>query len=289
MVSELDILEDLTNHSPIILKFTFRIAPESIDYLVALLAELPFDAFEELDDGLVTAIHESQWNQEHQNFLDDLKESVPFLYSLERQEPKNWNEIWESEFKEIVIDDFCIIRAPFHAPSMNCNYEIVIEPRMAFGTGHHETTRLMIRSMRLIDFKEKKVLDFGSGSGVLAILAAKMGASSVCAIENDEQAFVNLKENIEFNRQQNIVGECKDHLLDFSDGSFDIVLANITRNVLIDHVEQLERILVREGILIVSGFLKKDLEVIVNTFIESGLEVGSRLEENDWIAHTFIK
>ncbi|MBK8506239.1 MAG: 50S ribosomal protein L11 methyltransferase [Saprospiraceae bacterium] len=229
---------------------------------------------------------------EYQEYIDSLQEVVPFICSIEQDEEKNWNALWEADFKEIVIDDFCIIRAPFHHPNSQFPFEIVIEPRMAFGTGHHETTRLMMRSMQMWSYSGKsdaKVLDFGSGSGVLAILAGKMGAAEISAIENDEHAFVNLKENINYNDQPIISAHCKDHLREVDVASLDLVLANITRNVLQEHASDLARILAKNGALIVSGFLKKDHEVIVDTFNELGLISMSFLEENDWIAQTFQK
>lgn len=160
---------------------------------------------------------------------------------------------------------------------------------MAFGTGHHETTRLMIRSMRDLEIAEKKVLDFGAGSGVLAILAAKMGASAVYALEKDDQAFINLEENVLFNQQKIITCLCKDHLMDFTPGSIDVVLANITRNVLVEHVSPLAAVLTAGGKLALSGFLKKDHEIILETFQDAGLHPIMFLEENDWIAQTFVK
>lgn len=230
------------------------------------------------------------WIPEYQDYLNSLKELVSFVYAVEKEEVKNWNALWEADFREIVIDHFCIIRAPFHRPAAEYEFEIIIEPRMAFGTGHHETTRLMMRSMQIWSRSGRpnaKVLDFGSGSGVLAILAAKMGASEITAIENDEHAFVNLKENIISNDQPAIVAHCKDNLLDTDSASVDLVLANITRNVLQEHAFELARILAKNGTLIVSGFLKKDHEVILDTFTEKGLTSVAFLEENDWIAHTF--
>ncbi len=232
---------------------------------------------------------ESDWTAETLQQIESLKEQVFFLYSFDREEEKNWNEIWESEFREIMIDDFCIIRAPFHEPSTYCLHDVVIEPRMAFGTGHHETTRLMIRSMQTLNLVGQMVLDFGTGSGILAILAAKMGATKVCAVENDEQAFVNLQENILYNNGHSIEAWCKGDLKDFSSGFFKIVLANITRNVLVEHAYDLARILEKEGFLVVSGFLGKDHANIIDTFLGQGLTEVGFMEENEWIAQTFQK
>ena len=238
---------------------------------------------------MITGIAESEWKQEYQDYLQNLSRELPFTYSIEKEVQKNWNAIWESEFREIQIDHFCLIRAPFHHSAGKFKYEIVIEPRMAFGTGHHETTRLMIRSMRDLAIAQKKVLDFGAGSGVLAILAAKMGASAAYALEKDDQAFINLEENVLFNHQEIITCLCKDHLMDFTPGSFDVVLANITRNVLVEHVSPLTAVLTAGGNLVLSGFLKKDHEIIVETFQNAGLHPMTFLEENDWIAQTFVK
>lgn len=232
---------------------------------------------------------ESDWSAETLQHIESLKEQVPFLYSFEREEEKNWNEIWESEFREIRIGDFCMIRAPFHEPVTGCLHDIVIEPRMAFGTGHHETTRLMIRSMQILNRLGQKVIDFGTGSGILAILAAKMGATKVFAVENDEHAFVNLQENILYNNGKCIEAWCKGDLKDFSLGFFNLVLANITRNVLMEHAYDLARILDKDGFLIVSGFLAKDHAIIIDTFVGQGLTEVGFIEENDWIAQTFQK
>lgn len=254
-----------------------------------MLSDLPFTAFEEVGDGVLTAMDEGDWSEEHLEFLNELMDQLPFGYSIEREEARNWNAIWESEFREIQIDDFCLIRAPFHDASARFRYEIVIEPRMAFGTGHHETTRLMIRGMKSLDISGKKVLDFGAGSGILAILAAKMDALAVHALECDEVAFVNLEENIVNNGQALISIQCSDHLMDFSSGYFDVVLANITRNVLVENADEIVRILAKEGKLIVSGFLARDHAIIVHTFEEAGLKSEGYLEENDWIANIFRK
>jgi len=277
------------NYSIIVRKLHFHTAPESVDYLIALLAELPFNAFEEVDDGVVTALPELSWNEDVRQYIESLKDQVPFTYTVETEKVRNWNAVWESKFREIIIGDFCSIRAPFHQPSASCRHDIIIEPRMAFGTGHHETTRLMIRSMETHTLTGTKVMDFGSGSGILAILAAKMGADEVWAVENDEQAFVNLKENILINEGDQIIAHCSDNLSDFKSEGFDFVLANITRNVLSDHAPELARILKKNGLLIISGFLGKDREILVNTFLAEGLKAISHLDENDWIAQTFQK
>lgn len=277
------------NCKTIILRFHFQTPPESVDYLIALLAGLPFTAFEEVHEGILTAMPESDWTAETLQQIESLKEQVFFLYSFDREEEKNWNEIWESEFREVIINNFCIIRAPFHEATTDFLYDIVIEPRMAFGTGHHETTRLMIRSMQILNLVGQKVLDFGTGSGILAILAAKMGATQVCAIENDEQAFVNLQENILYNDGQSIEAWCKGDLTDFRSGFYKLVLANITRNVLIEHAYDLVRILEKDGFMVVSGFLAKDHAIIIDTFLGQGLSDVSFMEENDWIVQTFQK
>ncbi|MCB0688370.1 MAG: 50S ribosomal protein L11 methyltransferase [Saprospiraceae bacterium] len=272
-----------------ILKFHFRTAPESVDFLIAMMIDLPFTAFEEVEEGFVTAVQEADWKVKDQEFIDQLQRNVHFNYSVVKEEPQNWNAIWESGFKEIIIDSFCTIRAPFHKTSAESTYEIVIEPRMAFGTGHHETTRLMVRSMQKISLIGKQALDFGSGSGILAILAVKMGANPVFAVESDEQAVVNLLENIRYNNTDEITARCNDQLVDFPTTIFDVVLANITRNVLMDHANELRRITKKNGTLTLSGFLSKDHDVILQTFKQADFEPIFFLEENDWIAQTFKK
>jgi len=272
----------------IILTFTFKVPRDQYDTLIAILSDLPFDAFEEQEESIVSAVSEKLWTKEAQLELDRLQSTFQFQYEKELGPVINWNAIWESKFREIIIDDFCRVRAPFHQSDAKVEYDIVIDPRMAFGTGHHETTRLMIQSMRKLNIGSGSFLDFGSGSGILAILARKMGAEKVDAIEIDEHACVNLRENVVTNMSPEIEVLCQGHLENQNDESFDVVLANITRNILLDHEKDLKRILKPGGFLVLSGFMEHDHQVVLDGFTDT-LQDHFFLQENEWIAQTFRK
>jgi ribosomal protein L11 methyltransferase len=208
---------------------------------------------------------------------------------MEELEDRNWNALWEASFQEIMIDQFCQIRAPFHPVRLDVDHSITIDPRMAFGTGHHETTRLVIRKMKVLTIKGKSVLDFGAGTGILAILAHKMGADQVIALESDTTAFSILEENILANDASAIRCSLKDSLVSQGIHQFDIVLANITRNVLLDHLAQIFRVLKLGGIGILSGFLASDRVLMKDAIEQLNGEIQLAEEENDWMALTFLK
>lgn len=255
--------------------------------LLGLLSDFAFEAFEETTDGLRTSLAHDLWSQGLENKMRALQSTYPFSVEAIVQEDQNWNEIWESSFSPISIGDFCTIRAPFHAPG-STSYEVLIEPRMAFGTGHHETTRLMIQSMERFLDRVDNVCDFGAGSGVLGILAHKVGASAVMLLESDPQAFVNMEENVQLN---DVEAECVcvNNLSGLSMESYSMVLANITRNILLEHGEDLAKVLFPSGVLILSGFLSKDLGAICDHFEKLSLRPCLTMVENEWIAQSFIK
>ena len=207
---------------------------------------------------------------------------IPFAIEVEELPDKNWNAVWEAGFSEIVIGDFCQIHAPFHKERTDVTHSIIIDPRMAFGTGHHETTRLVIKALQRLNVKEWSVLDFGSGTGVLAILAEKMGASEVIAVERDPMAFENLMENINVNQATQIRCVLSEKLDQFADTQFDLILANITRNVLIDNMSDIFRVMRLNSFVILSGFLKDDVGLMMDAVKKVGGEVISEYSENDW-------
>ncbi len=188
------------------LRFTFTTAPEYKDALLGLLSNFPFSAFEELDEGWSTGLAADAWNDQLECQLEELQARFPVLVGREHARSQNWNALWEASFAEVRVDGFCQIRAPFHPRRNDMPYEVIIRPQMAFGTGHHESTRLMIRLMKGLDLREKRVLDFGAGTGVLAILTEKMGAAEVVAIEKDGAAVENLQENLTLNNAQKVHG-----------------------------------------------------------------------------------
>ena len=274
------------NHNMV--EITFQTTDAGHDILLALLHTLTFDAFEEKTRGvIVTGIRDEDWGPSLQEQIDSFKAITSFTYVAESKPDQNWNAIWEASFREIKVDEFCVIRAPFHVPDGSFKYSIEIEPKMAFGTGHHETTRLMIRSMSHLDLRGKSVLDFGSGSGILAILAAKMGAARVVAIENDPVAMINLRENVGRNETDEVECILDDNLRDSQLEPVDLILANITRNVILDHLAEMVRMIHSNGLLIISGILESDTSLMVEQLEEADAQTIRKITENEWVSLTF--
>lgn len=258
------------------------------DILLALLHTLPFEAYEEKARGIiVTGIRDEDWGTALRDQIESLKTLASFEYKAESKPDQNWNAIWEASFREIKVDDFCVIRAPFHISDGSFKYSVEIEPKMAFGTGHHETTRLMIRSMSHLDLKGKSVLDFGSGSGILAILAAKMQATRVVAIENDAVAMINLRENVERNGTYEVECILDDNLQSTHLKPVDILMANITRNVILDHLADMVSKIHSKGLLIISGILESDALLMIQHVEKAGGCTIRQLTENEWVSLTF--
>jgi ribosomal protein L11 methyltransferase len=252
---------------------------ENPEVLIAVLSDFPFEGFQEFADRVEAYAEEMHWTSLEKVIRDRVKD-IAMIEWTESMPEKNWNKEWESSFQPVLIDDFCAIRASFHTPIDTCLHEIVIDPRMAFGTGHHETTALMIRMMRSVDFKGKSVLDLGCGTGILAILAAKIGAETVTAVDNDAEAVQNAIENAAVNHVQI---QCQygtvDHL---QSASFDVILANINRNVLLEIMPDLKRVLRPNGLLFLSGFLPEDETAIVDAADRVGLLKVSREQSGEW-------
>jgi len=270
-------------------QFSFRVVEDLRSAFLAALESLPFEAFEETHDGFVTALKTGQVDDGLLAMLAEIKEHIPFEYHTQVLQYENWNAIWEASFKEILIDDFCQIRAPFHTPNDAVSYQIVIEPRMAFGTGHHETTRLVIRALRYQALQQKTICDFGSGTGILAILTSKMGASEVIAIEHDPVAYENLTDNIGLNDTASIQTILAGDLDSIAPLSIDTLLVNITKNVILKHLASMASVLGHSGHLITSGFLHKDKNTIAGAARALGLMLVSSFEENDWSCLHFRK
>ena len=249
------------------------------EMVIAELAELNFYAFQEEENFLSAFIKEENFSEETLKRVCLIKN---FSYEKLIIADTNWNAKWECEFKPIIVDQFVAIRANFHKPVLNVKHEIIITPKMSFGTGHHATTFLMLKQMESINFKEKTVLDFGTGTGILAILAKKLGAKNVVAIDNDLWSIKNAEENI-------IANDCSDiELLQKDDpdhlGSFDIILANINLNVLTVHSLHLKNNLNPSAILLLSGFLLNDQTKIADTFVKLGLKIESMIEKEKWLS-----
>ncbi|MBS1916013.1 MAG: 50S ribosomal protein L11 methyltransferase [Bacteroidetes bacterium] len=248
------------------------------EILIAILSESGFEGFEEIDSILNAFIPEEKFNE------DNLKEILsPFAVKFSTQpiKQKNWNEEWEKSFQPVAIENFCAIRAVFHKPIPNIKHEIIITPKMSFGTGHHATTFLMIKAMEEIDFSNKSVLDFGTGTGVLSILAEKLGAAKILAIDIDEWSIENAKENTEVNHSSNIIIQKNDQIN--SSLKFDIILANINKLVILANLAKIRQQLVSRGVLIISGLLEQDAIEIKFEVQKHGFEEQRFLNKDGWI------
>ena len=257
-----------------------NISQEQKDILIAQLSLIGYDGFEEGTNYLNAFIQAASFNE------DELLNINPqFCFSKELIKAQNWNENWEKSFQPVEINKFCRVRANFHQPLTDFTYEIIITPKMSFGTGHHATTYLMIEFIKEIDIKNKLVLDFGTGTGILAILAEKMGAASVTALDNDEWSIKNAEENFFVNRCKSIMLR-KTDFIDTED-RFDIILANINKNVLLSNMAVLGQQLKPSGVLVLSGLLTGDRGDIEKEALKNGLNLQQVMEKNGWIALKF--
>ena len=255
------------------------------DIFIAFLSDLGYDSFHETDDGLRAYIKSDNFSVEQiDDILKNIQTDVSYSYKL--LENINWNAKWESDFKPVIIDKSCGIRASFHDP-LEVEYEIVITPKMSFGTGHHATTSGMMRAMMNINFSKKNVLDMGCGTSVLAILASKLGANHVTAIDIDEWAFTNSKENLLLNHIKNV--DVKQGASNLISGPYDVILANINRNVLIEDMFVYAKALSEDGILLLSGFYTHDLDIINQKANENMLKLESHASHDNWVTAKFLK
>ena len=260
------------------------------DLLINALGEIGFDTFEELDFGFKAYIPADDFNQQ---LLDETltayQDMFTFSYDITLIPQKNWNEVWESNFEPIEIGKQIFVRATFHQPRAEFKYEIVIDPKMAFGTGHHQTTSMMLQLMLENDFSGKKVLDMGCGTGILAIMAAKLGAAEIVAIDYDPVCYESTIENAHLNNTGSITAICGSKEVIPAE-TFDTILANINRNILLDQVERYSEVLKPGGEIYFSGFYESpDLEIITDEARKYGLKYISHKKDKDWVAAKFVK
>lgn len=255
-----------------------ELQPEQRDILIARLADAGYEGFEETENGLEAFIGKKEFDE---SLLHEIAFKYQFPYSKKNLAATNWNKVWESSFHPIVVDDFVAIRADFHKTITGTQHEIVITPKMSFGTGHHATTCMMIEQMREIDFIGKSVLDFGTGTGILAILAEKSGAASIAAFDNDEWSIRNAAENFEMNKCSKINLSLNPRIV--SRKKFDIILANINRNVILENFQSIYDHLKSTGILVISGFLKDDEETMIKSAEYFRLKCTKKLIRDNWI------
>ncbi len=256
---------------------------EKYDLIIAILSELlPFDSFEEKKDSLDAYLTVGIFPENIDADIKELAIQLDFSFSWDKLPDKNWNEEWESGFKPVYVDKFCQIRADFHNPQPGIKYDIVINPKMAFGTGHHETTFMMIKMMAGLSFSGKKILDYGCGTGILAILASKLNALEIDAVDIEKPAYENTIENAQINDVFNIRALLGDINAVLDEG-FDIILANINRNVILNSFETIRKKMKPNSILLISGILKQDEEIIMKAIQKNGFTIDSRLEKGEWM------
>ncbi len=275
------------------LEITFDIPSKEIyikDILSAELADLGFESFSDEADPFIGYIPQDSFDETKlADLLANFEYEKGISYSLKQAEDKDWNEEWEKNFfQPIVIGDKCVIHSTFHKDYPKVQYDIVIDPKMAFGTGHHATTSLMAKAILDIDVKNKSLLDMGCGTAILAILAALRGATPITGIDIDEWAYNNAIENIQLNHTEQITLKKGGAEL-LGDEMFDIILANINRNILLNDIKRYVKVLNSNGLLILSGFYESDIDAIEKECNQYGLEKLSYEKNNNWVAVRFIK
>lgn len=260
------------------------------DLLINSLSEIGYDTFEETENGFKAYIPSDNFSQDS---LDECLKAFEGIFTASYKvnfiPEKNWNEVWESNFSPLLIKGQCYVRATFHEAHPEYPYEIVVDPKMAFGTGHHQTTSLMMEYILEGDFNGRSVLDMGCGTGILGILASKRGADPILAIDYDSLCYDSTIENSRLNNSGNIKA-LKGSVEAIPGGSFNIILANINRNILLEQIERYSEVLVPEGLLFLSGFYENpDLEVLIEKTTKSGFTYMDHKKRDEWVAARFIK
>ena len=247
--------------------------------LIALFDYYHATGFEQTDEKLIAYFGEESFAK------DDIEKILKgYSFELNEVEEKNWNEEWERNFQPVIVEDFVAVRAHFHQPITGVQHEIVITPKMSFGTGHHATTFMMMQQMKDLDFQNKMVFDFGTGTGILAILAEKLGASKITAIDVDDWSIENAKENFDRNNCNKIGVSLSSNI---PDQQFDIILANINRNVILDYIPVLVKSLRKNAVILFSGLLIADENDIRSACEKNGLLFVNRKERQGWISLLF--
>lgn len=270
------------------IEYNFTVSPTEMgaEILMAELAEVGFDSFEDTPTGIKAYIPKDSWNE---HILQDIyllsNPEFTISYQITEIEQVNWNEEWEKNFSPIVVEDLCTVRANFH-PVPNTRYDIVITPKMSFGTGHHETTYMMLQQLLPLSLEGAKVLDMGCGTGILAIMAALRGAHDIIAIDIDPWCVENATENVQQNNCSFITIKEGDVSL-IAGEQYNLILANINRNILLSDIPAYTQALLPQGLLLVSGFYEEDLPAIKEKCQEVGLTYLSHIERNRWVSAKF--
>lgn len=255
--------------------------PDVSEILMAEVGELGFDSFLETDNGFEAYVESENFDKTEYLVIKDKYGSVA-AFTQDRIQKQNWNEEWEKSYQPIIVEDKCLIRAEFHQIEKKYPYELIITPKMSFGTGHHQTTYLMVKNQMEMDHRGKRVMDAGCGTAILSILASKLGAKEVEAFDIDEWSVSNGTENIEVNQCTNIhhqQGKLSE--LNLS-GKFDIILANINKNILMDELKLYQEYLVSDGVILLSGFYTGDIDDLLQEAGRYGLKELKRDERENW-------
>ncbi|CAA0208859.1 50S ribosomal protein L11 methyltransferase [Tenacibaculum maritimum] len=274
----------------IYIEYNFIVSPKepATEILIAELGAAGFESFVENETGVVAYIQKDFWNKEILNDIFILNAGeFSIKYTQQEIAQTNWNAEWEKNFPPIQVDAKVSIRAPFHE-NPNLPYDIVIEPKMSFGTGHHETTHMMVQHLLEMDVAGMKTLDMGCGTGILAIFAEMRGANPIDAIDIDNWCYENSLENIKRNNSKHIAVFEGDSAL-LNNKKYDLIIANINRNILLKDMEIYTNCLHKEGVLLLSGFYKEDIPVINEEVIKYGLKLDKTLERNNWVALKYLK
>jgi ribosomal protein L11 methyltransferase len=272
----------------IYIEIDFHVSPsdDGRDILLALLAEQQFESFLETKTGLRAYIKQADWNRINvQQALSLMPSAFVVSHQINEIPTENWNAHWESSFQPIVVGDYTV-RASFHPPKTTA-YELIIEPKMSFGTGHHQTTQLMMKHALEIDMSGKNVLDMGCGTGILGILAADLGAKSVLAIDIESWCVENTQENAERNRCNHIVKAIRGDVNMVAE-TYDLIFANINRNTLIRHIPHYAKRLQSQGVLLLSGFYQTDLLEITQESKANGFTFQSNTQFDDWVCAKYV-
>ncbi|MFN6943485.1 MAG: 50S ribosomal protein L11 methyltransferase [Cytophagaceae bacterium] len=271
------------------LEIKIGVAKELSEIIIAELDGIGFDSFAEHETTIDAYIEEGKFSKD--SLYEILKKyGCDKEVTIGRLEKQNWNQEWEKNFDPVIINEHCIVRAPFHQVEKKFEYEIILNPRMAFGTGHHETTAMVLSHQLDIDHSGKRVLDAGSGTGILSIMACKLNAAEVIAFDIDEWAYENIFENIHLNGCANKIQVYQGDLSlnEIKTDKYDIILANINKNVLLNDISGYKHLLANKGILVMSGFYESDLKDIDVKARELGLSQNKIIVNNNWCSVVYL-
>ena len=260
--------------------------PEGRDILLALLSSHQFESFLETETGVKAYFRQADWNTiSLEQLTNNMPSNFVVFYQITEIPYENWNQKWESSFDPIVVGDYTI-RAPFHPPKTTA-FELIIEPKMSFGTGHHQTTKLMMNTALQIEFENKHILDMGCGTGILGILASHLGAKDIMAVDIEPWCVKNTVENAFRNGCDQLLEACLGDI-DVVTGTYDLIFANINRNTLLRHIPQYAQQLQHQGILLLSGFYVIDLEEITQKCVQNSLFLDEHTSLDDWVCAKYV-